>query len=128
MSDKKLKPEHRKLWRRIYLDSFEGDGTSPEEAERMADKVVEQWEARGAFDDGALIDGGTQDTQAVLMVSKFGASQFHRIRAAIESKRPVTIDGVEAGFVTHWVERHDDTKPVAHLTLTVQSTFSLGDA
>lgn len=53
MNDKKLKPEHRKLWRRIYLDSFEGDGTSPEEAERMADKVVAQWDARGAFDDVA---------------------------------------------------------------------------
>lgn len=52
MSEKrKLKPEHRKLWRRVYLDEFEGHGATPEEAEAMADKVVASWDARGAFDD-----------------------------------------------------------------------------
>lgn len=49
--NEKLKPEHRKLWRRVYLDEFEGRGTSPEDAERMADRVIAQWEKRGAFDE-----------------------------------------------------------------------------
>lgn len=52
MNDKKLKPEHRKLWRRVYLNEFEVQNQTPEASEAMADKVVAQWEARGAFDVG----------------------------------------------------------------------------
>lgn len=54
----KLKPEQRKLWRRIYLAEFECCNASPEEAAAMADKVVAQWERRGAFDE-ATIDATT---------------------------------------------------------------------
>lgn len=54
MNDKKLKPEHRKLWRRVYLNEFEVQNQSPEASEAMADKVVTQWEARGAFDETSV--------------------------------------------------------------------------
>lgn len=46
----KLKPEQRKIWRRIYLSAFEGGATN-EQSATMADIAVKQWEDRGAFDD-----------------------------------------------------------------------------
>lgn len=51
MNDKKLKPEHRKLWRRVYFYEFEELRHTAEDSANMADRVVAQWEARGAFDD-----------------------------------------------------------------------------
>ena len=45
----KLRPEQRKLWRRIYLTAFEGGATS-KEATYEADVAVHQWEERGAFE------------------------------------------------------------------------------
>jgi len=108
MNDKKLKPEHRKLWRRIYLDSFEGDGTSPEEAERMADKVVTQWERRGAFDDDA-------DTSSVLTESH----AWQLIATTLREKHPDVFEKVFAALredrrsVDAWDEivRIRDAKP-----------------
>jgi hypothetical protein len=48
----KLRPEQRKIWRRIYLTAFDA-GSTPRESERMADEAIEQWEKRGAFDEEA---------------------------------------------------------------------------
>ena len=45
----KLRPEQRKLWRRIYLTAFDTDATV-DDAATMADKAVAQWEERGAFE------------------------------------------------------------------------------
>ena len=45
----KLRPEQRKLFRRIFLTAFD-TGATVEEATAMADKAVAEWEARGAFE------------------------------------------------------------------------------
>lgn len=49
MSEKKLRPEQRKLFRRIFLTAFD-TGATVEEATTMADRSVAEWEARGAFE------------------------------------------------------------------------------
>jgi hypothetical protein len=46
----KLRPEQRKLWRRIYLNAFE-TGANVRESCAMADESVAEWEARGAFEE-----------------------------------------------------------------------------
>jgi len=45
----KLRPEQRKLWRRIYLTVIE-NGANAKEAVYEADSAVLQWEERGAFE------------------------------------------------------------------------------
>lgn len=60
MTEKKLRPEQRKLWRRIYLTAFD-DGASVDEATLCVDRTVAQWEERGAFDDA------TDSTQQVFV-------------------------------------------------------------
>jgi hypothetical protein len=55
----KLRPEQQKLWRRIYLNAFEGGATTAESAE-MADTAVKQWEERGAFDSPELFGNAEQ--------------------------------------------------------------------
>lgn len=45
----KLRPEQRKLWRRINLTSFD-TGSTVEESVANADNMVAQWEERGAFE------------------------------------------------------------------------------
>lgn len=67
MNDKKLKPEHRKLWRRVYLNEFEAQNQSPEASEAMADKVVQQWEACGAFDETATPPTFVKPYAAILL-------------------------------------------------------------
>jgi hypothetical protein len=54
----KLRPEQRKVWRRVYLTAFEA-GSTTRESERMADEAVEQWEARGAFDEMSVYNSTT---------------------------------------------------------------------
>ncbi len=49
MSEKKLRPEQRKLWRRIYLTAFE-NGANANEAAYEADTAVQFWDERGAFE------------------------------------------------------------------------------
>ena len=49
MADK-LRPNQKKLWRRIYLEMFDG-GSTVDDAAIAADFAVRQWEERGAFDD-----------------------------------------------------------------------------
>lgn len=49
MNEKKLRPEQRKLFRRIFLTAFD-TGATVEEATAMADRSVAEWEARGAFE------------------------------------------------------------------------------
>lgn len=46
----KLRPEQRKLWRRIYLTAYES-GANVHESCGDADSSVDEWEKRGAFDD-----------------------------------------------------------------------------
>jgi hypothetical protein len=45
----KLRPEQRKLWRRVYLTVIE-NGANAKEAAYEADAAVLQWEERGAFE------------------------------------------------------------------------------
>jgi hypothetical protein len=54
MADK-LRPKQKKLWRRIYLDMFDG-GANVVDAVIAADLAVRQWEERGAFDDETIVD------------------------------------------------------------------------
>lgn len=57
----KLRPEQRKLWRRIYLEAFES-GSTVQEASQMADTAVKQWEERGAFDVEPALSTSTTTT------------------------------------------------------------------
>lgn len=82
----KLKPEHRRLWRRIYLNEFEVHNASPEESEGMADRVVALWERRGAFDEMAsetATDTAFAAPMAVVMTgdpqSAYGIIQRERL-------------------------------------------------
>lgn len=60
----KLKPEHRKLWRRIYLLEYERCGQTQSCAADIADDVVAQWEERGAFDDDTNVAPPTVTTSS----------------------------------------------------------------
>lgn len=50
----KLRPEQRKLWRRIYLTAFDG-GANAKDAAYEADLAISQWDKRGAFEADPLV-------------------------------------------------------------------------
>ncbi len=119
MNDKKLKPEHRKLWRRVYLNEFEVQNQTPEASEAMADKVVAQWEARGAFDEAEGVVTPPTEERPIS-----ASERLHRIRTALENKTPIFIDGVEAGVVTQWALKNDFLSPDVRLTYAVEANFN----
>lgn len=57
MNIRQLRPEQKKLWRRIYLQAMGRDGNA-ENACKEADAVVAHWEARGAFDEELSANAG----------------------------------------------------------------------
>ncbi len=163
----KLRPEQRKLWRRIYLTAFD-DGANVNEAASCADRAVAHWEARGAFEADSsappnsttttwdafsitvgrmLREDRTTEQIAELRVAYPDEFDFMRELVASSVAKPVElsdverlsklrqvmesgtaavcIDGIPAGFVTHWDERQSPDRPVTKLCLTVEATFSL---
>ena len=119
MSEKKLKPEHRKLWRRVYFYEFEELRHTAEDSANMADKVVAQWEARGAFDEVERVTTPPTEERPIS-----DTQRLRRIRAALENKTPIFIDGVEAGVATQWEIKNDLLSSDLRLTYTVEASFS----
>ena len=167
MAEKKLRPEQRKLWRRIYLTAFE-NGANANEAAYEADTAVQFWEERGAFEADSsappnsttttwdafsitvgrmLREDRTTEQIAELRVAypdefdfmrELVASsvakpvelsdieRFHKLHQAMESGTAVRIDGLHAGYVTHWESTESPVRPHERkLVLTVEATFSL---
>jgi len=94
----KLRPEHRKLWRRAYLAEFEGNGSSPEASRRIADEVVAQWEERGAFD----VEPGASST----FNPPYGMAFPGDIRQALAELRACGVD-VEHSIAIAFLERNE---------------------
>lgn len=110
MNDMKLKPEHRILWRRVYLNGFEAQSLSPEASEAMADKVVAQWEARGAFDDVATPPTFVKPYAAILLDDPYVTRSRiikHSLQfdIAVALTRPHEGDGVMLVALTERGER-----------------------
>lgn len=168
MSEKKLRPEQRKLWRRIYLTAFE-NGANANEAAYEADTAVQFWDERGAFEVEVAPNASTSPTttwdafsitvgrmlrddrtieqiaelrvaypdefdfmrelvaqSAAAPVVLSDVERFSKLRQVMESgTASVCIDGIPAGFVTHWEETQSPNRPVTKLCLTVEANFSL---
>jgi TPP-dependent trihydroxycyclohexane-1,2-dione (THcHDO) dehydratase len=88
MDIRQLRPEQKKLWRRIYLQEKER-GSSAEIAAREADAVVTHWEARGAFDEPLVHDAAAWTIVAETLHAKFpdAFAAIHQALVDEETKR-----------------------------------------